>query len=320
MPLYVHRASARVTSFLFFLIISRVCHGGKVYNNIIVSNDSNEEDALLNSAVESSGNHPEGHEGGSGGGGGGHASNSSRGGQLKHEAASGGPSSGSKDIVLSTNGSKTKIIVRKAKGSAKRSALDSYRRTHSRSDGCPCSGQKSPPSDVKQVIFVPFCGPEPHMTPESANQYSQSTQFTHERDEGNRRLDFAEMRPANAPYFIDPLTVAGLSPMLPFSQAHLAAQLAALRAHEALKMRAYRASRSKRPPMPVPPASGSPGKTEPVEMDELEPPGRRKVTIGETDSMSSNQFIERRKHALTPEEETRRILEELHFRQAYALH
>ena len=302
------------------LLLSRVCHGGKVYNNIIVSNDSNEEDALLNSAVESSGNHPEGSDGGSGGSGGGHASNSSRGGQLKHEAASGGPSSGSKDIVLSTNGSKTKIIVRKAKGSAKRSALDSYRRTHSRSDGCPCSAQKASPSDVKQVIFVPYCGPEPMppMPPEAANQYTQNAQFTHEQDEANRRLDFAGMRPPN-PYFIDPLMMAGLSPMLPFSQAHLAAQLAAIRTHEALKMRAYRASRSKRP-MSVPSAPVSPAKTDAADHEELEPPGRRKIGIGETDSLSSNQFIERRKHTLTPEEETRRILEELHFRQAFALH
>ena len=147
-------SSKNLNIFIFILLLSssplfQLCFGAKIYNNIIVSNDSNEEDALLNSAHESSpddghhGNNPH------------HSSNNNKkSGQLRHEAGSGGPSSGSKDIVLSTSGSKTKIIVRKSRGSSKKSSLDSYRKQHHvnhNEKNCLCGKKKSVP------VLVPFC-------------------------------------------------------------------------------------------------------------------------------------------------------------------
>ena len=141
--------------FIFILLFSsslfHSCFGAKIYNNIIVSNDSNEEDALLNSAHESSpddNHHGNNHH---------HSSNNNKkSGQLRHEAGSGGPSSGSKDIVLSTSGSKTKIIVRKSRGSSKKSSLDSFRKQNQvnhNEKNCFCNKNQK-----KAVpVLVPFC-------------------------------------------------------------------------------------------------------------------------------------------------------------------
>lgn len=145
------------------LVPSAGVSASRIYNNIIVSNDSNEEDALLNSAHEDQHDVPssEGSGGGPEGRSGGGSSSTHhhvKGGKMRHEA--GGPSSGSKDIVLSTSGSKTKIIVRKHKGSSKRSALDHRRamnqqRHHAREDKCACTANK--PQVVP--VYVPYCMP-----------------------------------------------------------------------------------------------------------------------------------------------------------------
>ena len=151
-------------------LFDQVESGAKIYNNIIVSNDSNEEDALLNSAHETGNSsddhgkdHGIGHDGVNG------QSSNKKAGHLRHEAASGGPSSGSKDIVLSTSGSKTKIVVRKSRGSAKKSALDSYRKhhkSHHERSHCSCKKERVP-------VLVPFCPHSGHhVSPYGSSSYS----------------------------------------------------------------------------------------------------------------------------------------------------
>lgn len=265
-----------------------------MYNNIIVSNDSNEEDALLNSAVESSGNHPDSNDG-HGHGHGSNSGNSTKGGQLKHEAASGGPSSGSKDIVLSTNGSRTKIIVRKAKGSAKRSALDSYRKTQSKQDSCSCS-KNSSPSHEKEVIpvFVPFCG-DPMQ--DAAASYAPQ-QLGMDGSEESRRLEYF----LRQPFFVDPLIMAGISPAFPFSPA----QFAAARSNLNLRMRPFRS----------PSRISRTSKSEAGYLEEGESRHSGKVR-----PVSSEPGVQvspsSSKDAL--EDEHRRMLQELHYRHALGL-
>lgn len=305
----IHQNTSPLTfKFRLFLvlILSRICHSGKVYNNIIVSNDSNEEDALLNSAVESSGNHPDDHANG----GHGHSGNSTKGGQLKHEAASGGPSSGSKDIVLSTNGSRTKIIVRKAKGSAKRSALDSYRRTQSRQDSCSCS--QKPANNYHQEkevvpVFVPFCGADPMQDPAAAYGPQLGTDATEE----SRRLDYYFRQP----FLMDPLIMAGISPAFAYSQQAAAAQFAAARNN--LRMKPFRQpNRMRSTQAQMPNTKPDPAYFEEGESSQI----KARHSIQNDRPISEQQTFQRRENMkeLTPEEEHRQILHEMHYRQALA--
>lgn len=132
---------------LLILLLNPILPGqsflGKVYNNIVVSNDSNEEDSLVASSAQTrQGDGGCGGGDGHGGAGGGSSCSGGRG-----KSGAGGPSSLGKDIVVTTNGPKAKIIVRKSKGSRK-----------SVGTGSACSSCCSPASSAPpKVVYVPFC-------------------------------------------------------------------------------------------------------------------------------------------------------------------
>lgn len=138
---------------LLILIIFQFSKGqaflGKVYNNIVVSNDSNEEDSLVASSAQTrqgdGGCQGGGRGDGRGGGGGGGCSGG------RGKSGAGGPSNLGKDVVVTTNGPKAKIIVRKSKGSRKSVG------TGSACSACCNQVQQGPP----KVVYVPFC---PHQT------------------------------------------------------------------------------------------------------------------------------------------------------------
>ena len=187
---YHHEQSSRNPSSGGWTLVPAAA-ASRIYNNIIVSNDSNEEDALLNSAHEDQHDYPSSQSDGSNGSkaesrsGSASSQHHLKGGKMRHEA--GGPSTGSKDIVLSTSGSKTKIIVRKSKGSSKRSALDHRRATDRRvhksgdEEKCSCSQQKQQQPPVVPV-YVPYC--PPHGL-ESAHDPGTSSSYFYQQDHGS---------------------------------------------------------------------------------------------------------------------------------------
>lgn len=137
---------------------------GKVYNNIIVSNDSNEEDSLVASSSSKQPGHSDG----------------SSGGKSASGSGAGGPSQLGKDIVLQTNGPKAKIIVRKHKASHNKvgtgcqsSCGSNKHHEHHHHPHHPPEHHTPPPTQIhiQQVpVYIPVCpsaGHEVHMAPES---------------------------------------------------------------------------------------------------------------------------------------------------------
>lgn len=165
---------------------------GKVYNNIVVSNDSNEEDSLVASSAQSR----QGDGGCQGGnlGRGGRGCSSGRG-----KSGAGGPSNLGKDIVVTTNGPKAKIIVRKSKGSQKSVGTGS-----ACSSCCDSTHHHTPP----KVVYVPFC---PHQMaasfpvpiyepyPQQPPSHPQHMNYDEQLTQARQSIYQSQSRPLSSP-------------------------------------------------------------------------------------------------------------------------